>query len=316
MSSSLGRSIARFLFALGVLLFAFAPINSQALSCTSWNGIVTLDQTENFLGGFWVMGSGQICVNVEVVGEGTSAPQVVYNNTCFNSNGDSYINWKTPACGSYHVSATVTESSTGMTCQKEFTLFRPCPGGDNSCVLDACGVCNGSGTSCTENPGGPSCIVDQCGVCDGDGTSCSCTESDINNYLLGMDASTLGIYKNLKITLNRAQKLGCITKAAATKINHWAEGLQLNNWLVVNGIPRKDVSCDGPSVQCVQIDTAESLATVRFDSSTLLKQIKNIAKGCDPNDTKFKQTIKKATILHQLNLATISAMPEVVSACH
>ena len=49
-------------------------------------------------------------------------------------------------------------------------------GGDPGCdglggVVDACGVCNGDGTTCggCDGKGG---VVDTCGVCNGDGTSC------------------------------------------------------------------------------------------------------------------------------------------------
>ena len=67
----------------------------------------------------------------------------------------------------------------------------PGDGGGGGCdgaggVADACGICNGDGSSCggCDGAGG---VADACGVCDGDGSSCatsgSCQSNCTSTYL-------------------------------------------------------------------------------------------------------------------------------------
>ena len=60
--------------------------------------------------------------------------------------------------------------------------------------MDACGVCNGDGSSCADCAGTPNgnAVVDACGVCNGDGSSCAGCDGQPNSGLVNDECGVCG----------------------------------------------------------------------------------------------------------------------------
>jgi len=103
--------------------------------------------------------------------------------------------------------------STGLTSETHFVVANVAAyttPGDN-CVPDACGVCNGDGSSCVGGCDGKGGEIDVCGVCGGGGASCTCVyyktfhTDELDCVLFQNQVNrTLARVENTIVTLHRA----------------------------------------------------------------------------------------------------------------
>ena len=124
-------------------------------------------------------------------------------------------------------------------------------------VIDACGVCGGDGSSCSDCNGTPfgTASVDRCNVCGGDGTSClGCSQSDLFQLLTALDGGAKHqeklIKKMLQLLGRRVQNRETKRFISATRPK--AHELQVRNWTLSWTIPSTNNRCTNQTLCAAQ----------------------------------------------------------------
>lgn len=201
-----------------------------------------------------------------------------------------------------------------------------CDGVPNSgLTLDACGICGGNGSTCTDCNGslGGSSQVDRCGVCNGNGLSCiSCQVADVSPIQRALDGGAKqqerlinGLIKQL---LKTSQKSS--VRKYALQAKKTAHQLQIANWVLSwTEIPSKQPSNCNNVAACISVSNVGPLTVYRDRSEQLRKlayevvsKIKQAGGKVGPTE---KKLLTRSDRQNTVNIKETKKIPETYSDC-